>query len=53
MNIAGGGEIYACKLAMDMFKLEKKHLHDSVKDVLTIGDFYGLCGGENTQIIFT
>jgi len=53
MIIAGGGEIYACKLAMDMFKLEKKHLHESVKDVLTIGDFYGLCGGENTQIIFT
>lgn len=53
MIIAGGGEIFACKLAMDMFKLEKKHLYDGVKDVLTIGDFYGLCGGENTQIIFT
>ncbi len=53
MIIAGGGEIYACKLAMDMFKLEKKHLYEGVKDVLTIGDFYGLCGGENTQIIFT
>lgn len=53
MITAGGGEIYACKLAMDMFKLEKKHLSEQVKDVLTIGDFYGLCGGENTQIIFT
>ena len=53
MITAGGGEIYACKLAMDMFKLEKEDLHEEVKDVLTIGDFYGLCGGENTQIIFT
>jgi hypothetical protein len=38
---------------MDMFKLEKKHLHEEVKDVLTIGEFNGLCGGQNTQIIFT
>jgi peroxiredoxin family protein len=53
MIIAGGGELYACKLAMDMFKLEKKHLYDGVKDVLTVGDFYAMCGGENTQIIFT
>jgi peroxiredoxin family protein len=53
MITAGGGEIYACKLAMDMFKLEKEDLHDEVKGVLTIGDFYGKCGGDNTQIIFT
>lgn len=53
MITAGGGEIYACKLAMDMFKLEKEHLSEHVKDVLTIGDFYAMCGGENTQIIFT
>ena len=53
MITAGGGELYACKLAMDMFKLEKKDLYDEVKDVLTVGDFYEMCGGENTQIIFT
>ncbi len=53
MITAGGGELYACKLGMDMFKLEKKDLYEGVKDVLTIGDFYALCGGENTQIIFT
>jgi peroxiredoxin family protein len=50
---AGGGEIYACKLAMDMFKLEKKDLWDGVKDVLTVGQFYEMCGGLQTQIIFT
>ncbi|MBN1925183.1 MAG: DsrE/DsrF/DrsH-like family protein [Prolixibacteraceae bacterium] len=53
MIVAGGGEIYACKLAMDMFKLTKDDLIDEVNSVLTVGDFYGLCGGENTQIIFT
>jgi peroxiredoxin family protein len=40
-------------LAIDMFKLEKEHLCDHVKDIITIGQFYELAGGENTQIIFT
>lgn len=53
MITAGGGEIYACKLAMDMFKLKKEDLWEGVDSVLTVGDFYAMCGGENTQIIFT
>ncbi len=53
MITAGGGEIYACKLAMDMFKLTKEDLSEHVIDVLTVGDFYAKSGGENTQIIFT
>ncbi|HRZ76219.1 MAG TPA: DsrE/DsrF/DrsH-like family protein [Bacteroidales bacterium] len=53
MITAGGGEIYACKLAMDMFKLTREDLHEEVSGVLTVGDFYAMCGGENTQIIFT
>ena len=53
MITAGGGEIYDCKLAMDMFKLEKEDLHDEVKAVLTIGEFYEMAGGDGTQIIFT
>jgi len=53
MITAGGGEIFACKLAMDMFKLEKEDLHDEVKAVLTIGEFYEMAGGDGTQIIFT
>jgi peroxiredoxin family protein len=53
MITAGGGEIYACKLAMDMFKLKKEDLWEGVSGVLTVGEFYGMCGGENTQIIFT
>ena len=53
MIVPGGGEIYACKLAADMFKLKLEDLSEHVKDIITIGDFYGLAGGENTQIIFT
>ena len=53
MITAGGGEIYACKMAAEMFKLEKKDLWDEVIDIITVGDFYEMCGGENTQIIFT
>ncbi len=53
MITAGGGEIYACKLAMDMFKLEKDDLWEGVDSVLTVGEFYEMCDGESTQIIFT
>lgn len=53
MITAGGGEIYACKLAMDMFKLTKDDLHEEVSDVLTIGQFYEKADGDRTQIIFT
>ena len=51
--VAGGGEIYACKLAADMFKLTKEDLHDDVKAVITVGDLYEMCDGPGTQIIFT
>ncbi len=50
---AGGGEVYACKVAMDMFKLKKEDLWEGVKDVLTVGQFYEMSGGQQTQIIFT
>lgn len=53
MITAGGGEVYACKLAMDMFKLTTDDLWDEVKAVLTVGEFYEMSGGENSQIIFT
>jgi peroxiredoxin family protein len=53
MITAGGGEIYACKLAFDMFKLKREDLSEHVKDVITVGKFYELAGGERSQIIFT
>lgn len=53
MITAGGGEIYACKLATDMFGLEMEDLSEQVKDIITIGQFYEMADGDRTQIIFT
>jgi peroxiredoxin family protein len=53
MITAGGGQIYACKLAVDMFKLKKEDFSEHVIDIITIGQFYELCDGDRTQIIFT
>jgi peroxiredoxin family protein len=50
---AGGGKIYACHLAVQMFKLKKEDLSDHVSGILTVGEFYALAGGEGSQIIFT
>ena len=46
-----GVELYACELAMKMFKRAKEDLLPQVKDVITAGDFYDLSVG--AQIIFT
>lgn len=46
-----GGKIYACRLAMDMFKLEKDDLVDQVDSILTVGQFYEKSAG--ASIIFT
>lgn len=53
MITAGGGEIFACKLAADMFKVGMEDLHAEVDSIITIGDFYEMCDGDRTQIIFT
>lgn len=37
---AAGGNIYACKLAMEMFKLSRDDLYDDLDGVLTVGQFY-------------
>lgn len=50
---AGGGKVYACKLAMDMFKFKAEDLSEHVSGILTIGEFYAHAGGEGSQIIFT
>lgn len=49
---AGGGEIYACKLAADMFHLSKEDFVPEVNDIITVGQMYDLAEGEGTQIIF-
>ena len=45
-----GAHLYACGLAMDMFKLRKEDLTDQVEDVLTAMDFFDKA--EGAQIIF-
>ncbi len=46
-----GAELYACGLAMDMFKLQRKDLVAQVDGVLTAMDFFD--HAEGAQILFT
>lgn len=49
---ASGGKIFACKLAMEMFHLNREDLWEGVDEVLTVGDFYGRAQEEGVQILF-
>ena len=49
---ASGVKMWACKLVMDMFHLEKKDLIDDLEGVLTVGDFYNRAHGEGTHLMF-
>jgi peroxiredoxin family protein len=51
--VAGGGNLWACKLAADMFKVKPEDLTEHVKGIITVGEFYEKAGGEGSQIIFT
>ncbi len=50
--VDSGVELYACKLAMDMFHLTKDDLFPGIEGVLTIGDFYARASAEGSQIVF-
>lgn len=45
-----GAELYACQLAMDMFKLQRDDLVPQVKDVISAMDFVDK--SEGAQIVF-
>lgn len=45
-----GAELYACQLAMDLFRLEKSDLVPQVKDVISAMDF--IDKSEGAQVIF-
>jgi len=49
---ASGGKLWACKLAMEMFKLTQDDLVDDIDGVLTIGEFYDRADEENAHIVF-
>ena len=46
-----GASLYACKASVDMFGLTVADFVPQVRDMLTVGDFYGRAAGG--QIIFT
>ena len=47
-----GTKLWACKLAVEMFHLEKDDLIDELDGILTIGDFYSRADNSNTQMLF-
>lgn len=46
-----GGNLYACKATVDMFKLTKADFCEQVEDIISVGQFYEKSAG--AQIIFT
>jgi peroxiredoxin family protein len=46
-----GAPLYGCKASVDLFGLTKDDFIPQVKDIITVGEFYGLAAGG--QIIFT
>jgi peroxiredoxin family protein len=49
---ASGTKLWACKLAMDMFHLNKDKLIEDIDGVLTVGDFYERAKGDGTHLLF-
>ena len=45
-----GAEIYACQMAMDMFKLDPEDLVEQVDDVISAMDFFDHCAG--AEVLF-
>jgi len=48
---AAGADLYACKMAMDMFDLEKEDLVPEVKDVIGAMDFFQFADGAQTFFV--
>ncbi len=46
-----GAGLYGCQASVDLFGLTKDDLVDQVKDIITVGEFFGISAGG--QIIFT
>ena len=49
---ASGVKMWACKLAVEMFHLEKEDLIDELDGILTVGDMYERAAGEGTHMLF-
>jgi peroxiredoxin family protein len=46
-----GAGLYACKASVDMFGLTRDDFVPQVRDIITVGEFYGLAAA--AQIVFT
>ena len=49
---AGGGKVYGCKLAADMFKLHEEDMFDELDGIITVGQLYEMAEGPGTHFIF-
>ena len=47
-----GVRLWACKLAMEMFRYTREDLYDEIDGVITVGDFYSKAQGDGTQMLF-
>ena len=47
-----GVNLWACKLAVEMFHLEESDLIDDLDGILTIGDFYNRANEDGTHLLF-
>ncbi|MFT5886965.1 MAG: peroxiredoxin family protein [Arcticibacterium sp.] len=52
MLSASGSKLWACKLAMDMFKIKEEELIDDLDGILTVGGFYERAEGDGTHVLF-
>lgn len=49
---ASGAKLWACKLAMEMFHLNREDLYDDLDGILTVGGFYERAKGNGTHLLF-
>lgn len=49
---ASGVKFWACKLAMDMFHLNKADLYEDVDGVITVGEFYNKSQGAGVHMLY-
>ncbi|MFT5723421.1 MAG: peroxiredoxin family protein [Bacteroidia bacterium] len=52
MLSASGSKLWACKLAMDMFKIKEEDLIDDIDGILTVGGFYERAQDDGTHLMF-
>lgn len=52
MLSAAGTKLWACRLAMDMFKIKEDDLIEDLDGVLTVGGFYERAEGDGTHLMF-